>query len=133
MNVIENLKLHADTKYTEQRYMKAIHSEGVITSIRSRKDGSLGFSGETPELTTEEKVAFMSLHGVNVHMLFEPSEGSSGILKVESKMDGKTPSQRLRAVIHVLWRQTGEPYGDFEIFYRNKMENFINEIKGGLD
>ena len=48
--------------------MKTIQTQAVITSIRSKVDKSLGLSIETPELSTEEKVAFMNLQGLNVSL-----------------------------------------------------------------
>ena len=44
----------------------------------------------------------------------------------------KTPSKRLRATLYVLWQQTGEQ-GDFEVFYREKMEKLIDFVKNKLD
>lgn len=44
----------------------------------------------------------------------------------------KSPSQRLRAVMYLLWEKNP---GDtsFESFYREKMELFINHLKEKLD
>lgn len=50
----------------------------------------------------------------------------------EPKSDeSKSPSQRLRAVLFILWEQKGKE-GDFETFYRAKMESVINMIKEKL-
>lgn len=111
--------------------MKAISTPLIITSIRAKKDGSIGFSGETPEYTKEEKIAFFDLQGVYVNALFEP-EDSRDVVKVDTAIDGKTPSQRLRSVMHVWWRQTGQTQ-DFELFYRTKMDKIIDQIKEKLN
>jgi len=50
------------------------------------------------------------------------------MVKVKQELDSKTPSQRLRGVLFIWWKQSGEQ-GQFEDFYRNKMEEFINYIK----
>lgn len=49
-------------------------------------------------------------------------------------MDAKTPSQRLRAVLFLLWQQTSkENKTEFEDFYIEKMEQIINWIKEKLE
>jgi hypothetical protein len=45
--------------------------------------------------------------------------------------EGKSPSVRLRAVMHVWWVQQGS-VGDSETFYRTKMEAIISQIKDKL-
>lgn len=45
--------------------------------------------------------------------------------------DMKTPSQRLRGVLFVLWEQTGAQ-GDFDTYYRRIMESLINKYKEKL-
>lgn len=46
---------------------------------------------------------------------------------------GKTPGQRLRAVLYRLWEQKNEGYQDFNLYYRFKMEKLINHFKDKLD
>lgn len=45
---------------------------------------------------------------------------------------GKTPGQRLRNTIFVLWEQRGKPTSTFEEYYRSKMETIINKVKDQL-
>lgn len=45
--------------------------------------------------------------------------------------DKKSPSQRLYNSLYIFWKQQGEK-GDFELYYRNQMEKFINAIKERL-
>lgn len=54
------------------------------------------------------------------------------IPKEQASDSSKTPAQRLRGAIYILWQQSGEP-GDFEVFYREKMEKLIEFIKAKLD
>jgi glycine betaine/choline ABC-type transport system substrate-binding protein len=53
-------------------------------------------------------------------------------LKTDYEDTGKTPSQRLRAVLYRLWEQNNEGYKDFNRFYDFKMEGFITHLKGKL-
>jgi len=108
--------------------MKAVSTQAHITSIRSRRDKSLGFSVETPELTSDEKVAFMNLQGVNLKMLIEPEEGGEEVVDVQKDIESKTQSQRIRSIIYILWKQDGEP-GEFPDYYHAKTEKYIEFLK----
>lgn len=112
--------------------MKAILTPCILTSIRSRADGSIGLSFVTPELNSAERVAFFDLLNMNTKMLLAPIEDDAPPVEVKSKMEHKTPSQQLRAVLFVFWRQEGS-VGDFEAFYRAKISQFVESVKSKLD
>lgn len=114
--------------------MKTIKFNGVITSISSRADRSLRLSVVTPELADEERAMFMTYQNINSDFLVEPLDdvADEQIMHVESVLDGKKPSQRLRAVLFVLWKQKGEK-GSFEEFYKLAMEAAINKVKDQLE
>ena len=112
--------------------MKAIQLKTIITGIRSRSDRSLGITLTTGELTVEERAEFMNLQNVECNSLFEPiSEKANLLMEVKSEVSTKTQSQRLRAVIFLLWKQEGEN-GTFEEFYRLKTEQIIDWLKSKL-
>ncbi len=49
-------------------------------------------------------------------------------------VDAKTPSQRLRAVLFLLWQKTAKENGvDKDKFYEDQMEKIINWVKEKLD
>lgn len=113
--------------------MKKVSLSLVITSVRSRKDGSLGLSIETPELTPQEKTIFMELQGINLDGTFLPMETPDvPEYKINTDLENKTPSQRLRGSLYVWWEQSGKQ-GEFETFYKQKMEALIEFIKKKLD
>jgi len=112
--------------------MKKIQVNTIITGIRARVDGSIGLTISTPELSPEEKVAFMELQNINCKTLFEPLEEKTDLIEVKGETETKTSSQRLRGVLFVLWEQSGKQ-GDFENFYKTKMEQIIDWIKGKLE
>lgn len=112
--------------------MKTISSNIILTSVRSKADGSLGLSLSTPELTPNEKVAFMELHNLECAMLLKPlGIKDNDILKIDKEANEKSPSQRLRAALYVYYEQNNIEE-DFEVFYRRKIENIINKIKDKL-
>ncbi len=111
---------------------KAITCDVILTSASTRTDGSLGLRLATPELDASEKTTFFELLNQNLKMLLQPKDGEPAELKdVKREFECKTPAQRLRAVIFVAWKQAKEP-GEFEDFYRQKMEFFIEDVKQNL-
>lgn len=113
--------------------MKKIQTQTIITSIRSRRDGSLGFSAETPELTDEEKVEFMRLQNNVLETLFIPKdEPNVPEIKINTDLQNKTQSQRLRGVLFRVWEQKGS-LGDFSDYYEKEMDRVINLYKGVLE
>ena len=108
--------------------MKAISTRIIINSIRSRKDGSLGFSAETPELSVPEKIDFMNLQGNEIKALLEPLEGSTGLTEVKTEIGQKSQSQRLRGIIYVYLKSKGKE-SEADKVYFNEMERLIDKYK----
>jgi hypothetical protein len=113
--------------------MKAIRTEAQLTSFRARSDRSVGFSGVTPELSSSEKAAMFDLQNLLVELVIFPKDDHEGeMLDVEKEMEGKTPSQRLRACLFVLWKAAGEKEA-FELYYSQQMEKIIEWVKRKID
>lgn len=105
----------------------------IITSASTRADGSIGLRLSTPELKSDEKAAFFDLQGQQLKMLLQPESLEPAELKdVKGEFDCKTPGQRLRGTIFVLWKQRGEP-GDYDGFYKRQMEKIIDFVKSKLN
>ena len=110
-----------------------ITTAAIITSLRAKKDGSLGLSISTPELSSEGKVKFLDLQGRNINLLIKPTdEPPVGIFKVKKDMDNKTPSQRLRAVMFIFYKQLNTDE-DFNTWYIKKVNKMIENIKNKLE
>jgi len=104
-----------------------------ITGVRSRRDGSLGLSMETPELSTEEIAEVMKLHGQILEARLTPIDSPDvPEYKVNTDLNQKTPSQRLRGCLFILHQQTGSKES-FESFYEKNMEKIISAVKGRLN
>lgn len=108
--------------------MKTINTPCIITSLRSKVDGSLGLTVSTPELSSKEKVAFMELQNKNLLGLFQPTEESAEEIKVEKSLDTKSPSQRLRSVLFVVYKNT-KTNDTFSVFYEKFMDKIIEGVK----
>lgn len=112
---------------------KAITCPVILGRCSTRADGSLSLTFSTPELTPDEKVALMELQNQNLKMLLQPSDSEPAEFKeVRGHFDTKTPSQRLRSVLFVFWKQA-DGTGDFEDFYRTRMSDIIDMIKKKLE
>ena len=110
--------------------MKAIdiaHAE--MSSMTSRKDGAVRFSVITPELTLDQRATMFGLHGINVRVMIEALDvETTGIDKVETEMETKTPCKRLYDIIYVHYKTSGGD-GDFSEFYRRQMDKIAEGYK----
>lgn len=116
--------------------MKPISVSLIIKSLRSRVDGSISLTCETPELTSSEKTAFFNIQNLVCKTLIQPMNSLESPLEVKGEVESKTCSQRLRNSLFVWWKQEserGNEQADFESFYKVKMEKLIDHVKGKLD
>lgn len=112
---------------------KALTTDAVMTSATTRVDGSLGLRFATPELTSEEKTALFELQNKPLRLFIQPTEEPDEIVEVKGQFEEKSPSQRLRAVLFLAWKQgnAGE-ITDFAPYYKAKIEGFIEAVKAKL-
>ena len=104
-----------------------------LTGFSSKADGSAGLRFTTQELDDDTFLEIKRHHNLYGHLLFKENPFQASDIPTESAEDkNKTPSKRLRAALFVLWRQEGEK-GDFEAYYRTKMEKLIDMVKAKLD
>lgn len=109
-----------------------------LNPISRRKDRSVKLSYETRELSPEETLTLMSMEGSEGWLLFAPQEAEIDLGDVpndKAEIGTKTPSERLRSVIFVWYKQSIADLsfvGDFDVFYRTKIESIISGIKTKL-
>jgi len=109
----------------------------TIESINSRVDGTWSVKIGTQELNEESARTILKLHRKLGYFLFKETPMVEADLvdipesAPEFKGD-KTPGQRLRGILYVLWEQT-KPTKTFDEFYRMKMEQLIQWAKEKLD
>jgi hypothetical protein len=104
-----------------------------IGKVETMSDKGLKLSVYTQELTSEDKAVVFSLQEKLGWFVFSEAEiepedlVSLPKIKQEFRSE-KTPSERLRAVLYVLWdhQSIKEP---FDAFYKRYMENLIERIK----
>ena len=93
-----------------------------VETIATRHDGSVKIVMGTYELNTQSAVK-----------LFDLRKTLDGFKLDSEKTDGKTPSQRLRAVLFVYWKQHKQKEIEFDIFYVRYMNRLIDQIKEKLE
>lgn len=115
--------------------MIAVH----VAKIASRVDGSVTITLDTPELAPAKFGEIFALRKKEAFCYLKPD---NAVTEAEAKAidglqpevsGGKTQSQRLRAALYVAWKQNPEGYTDSELYYRYKMEKFIEHVKSKLE
>lgn len=96
----------------------------IIDKLETKKDGSIKITLFTRSLTPTQAAELMLWLNQEILSVDIPEEQS----------DQKSPSQRLRAVFHVLWtQQHKERFSSFELFYAHIMEKTIEFYKDKLE
>lgn len=109
----------------------------TIEEVKTRKDRTLKITLGSQELNPDQSALMMKMAHNLGWFFFKENELSKEDVDVKESAPNfkgeKTPQQRLRAVIFVWWEQAGKPGKDFELFYRNKIEAFIDWVKDKLE
>lgn len=105
-----------------------------MVGFSSRSDGSAGIRFATQEISaTEFSVLKQNLNEFG-WLLFTTGVIKESDIPQEDPLedDQKSPSKRLKAVLFLLWKKTGEK-DDFTAYYRRQMEKMIEKVKEKLD
>ena len=116
--------------------MKAVQFQAQLAKIETRVDGSIKLSIETQELNGEDMTALFGYRQLIGYVTFTPNpETNIEVPEITADADmGKSPGQRLRDVLYVLWEQQGKKkYDTYTQFYTVKMEQIINQVKDKLE
>lgn len=112
--------------------MDKIQIPASLEGITTLKDGGLSLRFQTQELSDEDKLTVMRYLQEFGWLLFAAQEHEDTELEaIRKDVGGKSPSQRLRAVLYVSYQQ-GSQDRTFEQYYSNQMEQIINQIKQRL-
>ena len=110
----------------------------IYEGSRDLKDRTKKLTFNTNEITPEQaaQLQIMVQQFVYVGIKLEPFTRDQQDMLADLKADfdafGKSPGQRMRAVLYRLWEQVPEGYDDFNLYYQFKMEQLINHIKTKL-
>lgn len=114
---------------------KTFQVPATLEGVSTLKDGGLSIRMHTQELTAQEKAVAFDYQGQFGWFLFKETEHKDDDVKeleaIRRDTGGKSPSQRLRASLYVLYTQT-ETSDSFEQFYDRKMNQIIDQVKERL-
>ncbi len=117
--------------------MDGILFAAQVESIKSRKDKTVSVTLGTQELSSEKAGQLFSAnnHMVTCYLSVKEllSDGEKQIIDaIEPPTVGKTPSQRMRAVLYIMWQQNNEGYTDHNLHYIHWMEKITTQLKAKL-
>lgn len=108
-----------------------------VESVGTRRDSTIKISLGLQELSPSKGAELLQLQNRLVAVYISPKDTipASDIAQVDAvdaELPGKTPSQRLRAVLWRLWESAPEGFKEFDGFYRSKMEAMIEHFKSKI-
>jgi hypothetical protein len=116
--------------------MSAVKLPAIFSGIQSKVDGSYKLTFNTRELSGTDAAVLLGMANKEAWVLIAPDDSLDSVDVPKAKPDSgtgqKTPGQRLRAILFILWSQVGKP-GDFEDYYRQRLERIIEQFKAKLD
>ncbi len=112
---------------------KNVEVPARLNGLSTKVDGSLSLRFETGiELSPEETALLISYVKAEGWLLFSMNEfQESDVPKENAPSTGKSAAKRLRDVLFVYWKENVNS-GDFEVFYKRKMESIIESVKEKL-
>jgi len=108
-----------------------------INGVRTMSDDTVKLSVYVSrELPAKDMAILFSFNKAEGYMMFAEKQADLDKVdipeyKVEFKTD-KAPSVRLRAVLYIKWEQGGKQ-GDFDSYYKQQLERFIDAVKDKLN
>ena len=102
-----------------------------IGNVSTTADRGLSIRFRTPEVSPEAAAVLIGLNGLLATVAIVP-DGARETVRGSAQKQGRTPSQRLRAVLYRRWEQEGRA-GDAEGYYERAMEGIIEGAKRGME
>lgn len=108
----------------------------IVEKLSTLKDGSITVTIHTQEMSPAKSAELFELRGKLAAVYISPAEITSKELSlvdtIEPDLPGKTPSQRMRNVLWILFKQDAEGYKDFPPYYEAKMNQYIDGLKQNI-
>lgn len=116
--------------------MKGQLIAAMVESITTRKDRSVKVVIGTQELNPSEAGQLFQYMNQLVTVYISPAAIDNReidqIDKLEPELNNKSQSQRIRAVLYLLFQQNAEGFKSFDEYYKSKTEKFIEHLKSKL-
>jgi hypothetical protein len=110
----------------------------ILEDYKSAKKGSVSVKFITNEnLTPEQHMMIVRSEDKFGHLIFLPTETEetellniiNNLPALTKEVNEKTPSERMRAVLFIYWKEKCKDGKLFDEFYRHYMEQIIDQIK----
>jgi hypothetical protein len=116
--------------------MKGIMLPAMIENITTRKDRTVKITIGTQELSQGNAGEIFTLLNNIAVVYISPKEIDQKEIdqvdKLDPEFEGKTQSQRIRSVLFKLFSQDAEGFKDFDAYYKNKTEKYIDHLKNKI-
>jgi len=117
--------------------MEGITFAAQVEGLRSRKDKTIAIVLGTQEMSPDKAGKLFNTNGHLVTCYLSVKEHVTDTEKeiinsIEAPSPNKTPSQRMRAVLYVMWQQNNEGYTDHNLHYLHWMDKMITQLKTKL-
>jgi hypothetical protein len=120
--------------------MKAIIIPAQIEGIATRSDKTLKIVIGTQEMPPDEAGRLFAMNQRLSYIAIKEENFESNEVKLIEGLDAsgedaknRTPSQRLRAILYVLFKEDSRGHDSFDSFYSQHMEKLIQHFKDKLD
>ena len=110
-----------------------IRLPAYFTRFGSKSDGSASLGFNTQELSPQDFATLKQDLNLFGWLVFKENEVQDEEIPDEEAEEDKKPSRRLRAALYVFHEQKGGKKEEFESFYREQMNKFINHVKSKLE
>ena len=108
---------------------KGFQVEAQLTAMRPLVDRGMSVTFHTKEINSDEKSKMMDYLMSSGWLLFKENQiQDEDVPAQDADLQIKTPSQRLRGVLYVIWNEKGRK-GEFRDFYNDWMEKIIEKLK----
>lgn len=109
----------------------------TIVKVETMADRTLKLRVDTAqELSAEDEAKIMRLRGTLGWFVYsnrEIKESEIPQVDIDTEVDEKSPSQRLRNVIWVHWDKNTNKSKTFDVYYREVMDKIINKLKEDIE
>jgi transcription antitermination factor NusA-like protein len=116
--------------------MNGLLLPAYVENISTRKDKSVkivlstqelspGQAGEIFNLMNHLVVAYLSVKDIS-------DTEASKVDKIDAELGGKTQGQRIRNTLYILYSQNNEGHKDFDSYYHDKTERYIEHLKAKI-
>jgi hypothetical protein len=116
--------------------MNGVLLSAYIENITTRKDRTVKITIGSQELSQGKAGELFTLLNNLAVVYISPKEIDQKEIdqvdKLDPELDGKTQSQRIRNVLYKLFEQDNEGFGDFDAYYKNKTEKYIEHLKSKI-